>query len=89
MTVVAGKAAGAIPSAEREKGERMIRLVFGIILGAIMVIFAFQNRELVTIDFLAWQITLTRAFMVILVLLAGMIIGWLTGSVSRISRRKR
>jgi len=54
-----------------------------------MVIFAFQNRELVTIDFLAWQITLTRAFMVILVLLAGMIIGWLTGSVSRISRRKR
>jgi uncharacterized integral membrane protein len=65
----------------------MIRLIVGIILGAVVIIFAVQNTETVTYTFLAWSITAARALVVILVFVFGLLTGWLVTGLGRLSRR--
>lgn len=66
----------------------MIRLILGIVIGAVLVIFAVQNTEVVSFRFLAWAITMNRAALVIGVFVIGVLFGWLIGSIGR-SRRTR
>ena len=66
----------------------MIVLIFGLILGAVAVIFAIQNSEIVTYQFLAWNIDVTRSLVVIVVLLVGIFLGWATAGIARIRRRR-
>ena len=67
----------------------MIRLIFGIILGAIVIVFAIQNTESVTYTFLAWSLTAPRALVVIVVFVFGLLTGWMVTGLGRIGRRKR
>lgn len=64
----------------------MFRLIFGALIGAVMVIFAVQNTEMVTFHFLAWTITMNRAVLVIGVFVIGILFGWLLGSIGRSKR---
>ncbi len=66
----------------------MIRLIIGILLGAVMVIFAVQNTETVTFRFLPWAITMNRAVLVIGVFVIGGFFGWLIGSIGRAKRAR-
>jgi uncharacterized integral membrane protein len=60
-----------------------MKLIIGIILGIISVIFLIQNTEIVTIDFLFWSLTTSRALVIMIVLILGIFFGWIFGSVGR------
>jgi len=53
----------------------MFKFIIGIILGIICVIFFIQNAETVSFVFLFWEITISRALMLVTVLISGIIIG--------------
>ena len=49
--------------------------VLGVIIGILVVAFILQNTEIVEISFLFWTITISRALMVLLVFIVGIIAG--------------
>ena len=49
-------------------------LIVGIILGALAVIFAFQNVAVVTVTFLTWQITASLAIIILGTVLCGIVL---------------
>lgn len=53
----------------------------GRILAAILIIlvlvFVFQNIEVVKVSFLAWDVSMPRALLVFATLIVGIIVGWL------------
>lgn len=53
----------------------MLRLLFGFVLGAIVVIFAIQNTGTVDYAFLVWRITAPRAIVVLAVFVVGLFSG--------------
>lgn len=66
----------------------MIRLGVGVILGAIIVVFAVQNPEIVSFNFISWTVTVNKALLVIVVFIIGILFGWIIGTIGR-SRRSR
>lgn len=66
------------------------RLVIGIVLAVAALFFVFQNIGVIEIRFLFWSITMSRSLLLFLVLLIGVVIGWLWHSVSlrRAARRE-
>ncbi len=67
----------------------MVKFITGLILGALVVIFTLQNADMVTVRFLMWTVTISRAVMLFVVLGAGLIIGWMARGTSRGARRRR
>jgi uncharacterized integral membrane protein len=67
----------------------MVRLIIGVILGIITVIFAAQNTDTVTYTFLAWSLAAPRAVIVLVVLIAGMVIGWVSTGFRGLRRKKK
>ena len=55
----------------------MIRLILGIVVGAVIIIFAVQNTESVEYRFLAWTLAAPRALIVIVIYFFGLFSGWL------------
>lgn len=53
-----------------------------------LLIFVLQNTEMVSIRFLIWQFTLSRALLVLVIFLAGILGGYLLGSLAGHRRRK-
>lgn len=47
----------------------------GIFLLFLVVVFAAQNAEVVTINFLIWEFSMSRAIMIFLLLLIGFLVG--------------
>jgi len=64
----------------------MVKFILGIIIGILALIFIFQNMQTVDVSFLAWTITMSRALMLLIILLIGFILGW---AVVGIARRRR
>jgi putative membrane protein len=54
------------------------RLVTGLLLGCLIVLFIVQNAAVVEIRLLFWTFAMSRALMIFLVLAIGMVLGWLT-----------
>lgn len=52
----------------------IIFLIFGLILGALSVIFALQNIVPITVTFFAWQVEGSLSLILLLALLTGVII---------------
>ena len=67
----------------------MIRFIFGIVFGILALIFVFQNTENISVTFLAWTITTSRALILFIILAAGFVVGWAIGSIGRWRRRVR
>lgn len=52
----------------------LLSFIIGIVLGAIAVIFAFQNVAVVTVSFFAWQLTGSLAIVILGTLLCGIVL---------------
>jgi uncharacterized integral membrane protein len=59
-----------------------MKFILGLIFGIVMVIFIFQNIDVVEINFLFWSISISMALMIFLVLFIGIILGAILRSVS-------
>ena len=55
----------------------MVGKILAAILFVLVLIFVFQNIEVVKVSFLTWDIAMPRALMVFATLIVGIIIGWL------------
>ena len=55
----------------------IISLIFGLILGAVAVVFVFQNMTSITVAFLSWEIEGSLALILILTMAVGAIIALL------------
>jgi uncharacterized integral membrane protein len=64
----------------------MVRFILGVIFSILAIIFIVQNIQTVDVTFLAWTITMSRALMLLIILLIGFILGW---AVAGIGRRRR
>jgi putative membrane protein len=64
-----------------------VKLIIGLILIALTMIFIIQNVEVVQIRFLFWTLTISRALLLFIVLVMGIAVGWLFHAQS--SRRRR
>ena len=65
-----------------------MKFIIGILIGALAVVFAVQNADTVSYSFLAWTLTAPRAIVLLGVLLAGALIGWLFSTVPRFFKRR-
>lgn len=66
----------------------MIRLILGILLGIVTVIFAVQNTGMVTYAFLGWVLTAPRWLVLIAVFFFGLFTGWLVTGLRRAGKRR-
>ncbi|KJS32364.1 MAG: hypothetical protein VR64_07585 [Desulfatitalea sp. BRH_c12] len=53
------------------------KLIAGLILVGMAVLFIMQNVTAVEMTFLFWTLTMSRALLMLLILLIGVILGWL------------
>ena len=53
----------------------IINILFGILL-TLVIIFVFQNTEVVEVTFLSWKISMSRALILLLTFLVSVIAGW-------------
>jgi putative membrane protein len=65
-----------------------MKFILGLIFGIIMVIFIFQNIDIVEINFLFWSVSISRALMIFLILLMGILMGAILKSVNRVREKK-
>ena len=56
-----------------------IFLIIGLLLGALVVMFALQNLTTVAVTFLVWEINGSLALILVIAVFIGMIISWLLG----------
>ncbi len=54
-----------------------LKTVIGLVLVALVLVFTIQNREIVTVEFLLWDLSLPRAVMIFVVFLIGALAGFL------------
>lgn len=52
----------------------LISLIVGIILGAVAVVFAFQNVAVVTVSFFTWQVSASLAIVILGSILCGIVL---------------
>lgn len=54
----------------------------------LVMIFAVQNAAIVEIRLLFWEVAFPRSLLIFMMLLIGILIGWFTRSIFRISRNR-
>jgi uncharacterized integral membrane protein len=55
--------------------KKNLRLGFIILIIVLVIVFTLQNVEVVTVDFLWFEISMSRAILVVVLLLIGFIVG--------------
>jgi uncharacterized integral membrane protein len=55
-----------------------LKVVLSLIVAALLVLFTAQNYEVVELRLLFWKIEMSRAIMILAVLAAGVVLGWLS-----------
>ncbi|MCI0565077.1 MAG: LapA family protein [Nitrososphaera sp.] len=55
-----------------------MKRALSLVLLMVVVIFTAQNYEIIEIRFLGWYFLMSRAVVIFLALLSGVLIGWLT-----------
>lgn len=66
----------------RSKTYVRIRILTGLGLLLVVALFTLQNTEVVTITFVFWHFSLSRALLIFLVLVTGVVIGWVLHSIA-------
>jgi len=59
------------------------------VLAFLAVVFLAQNMEAVTVRFLVWELSLSLAVLIFLLLLSGLIMGWLLQSFAGYLKNKK
>lgn len=54
-----------------------LKLIISLILAGLAVIFIIQNVAVVKISFLFWSIQMSRALLIFILLVVGIILGWI------------
>lgn len=62
-----------------KEGSMSKKNIVFVILIALVVVFVIQNTQVVEVRLLAWTVSMSRALMVLVTLLIGIIAGWLVG----------
>ena len=62
------------------------RLIIGLTLLVLVIIFIIQNAVAVDIRFLIWKVSMSRSLVILIVLAIGIAIGWI--SASHVRKRK-
>jgi len=66
-----------------------LKLIAGLILASLVVLFAVQNAEPVEFRFLLWTFALSRALMMFILLAVGVLLGWMMHAVSVYRERRQ
>jgi uncharacterized integral membrane protein len=66
-----------------------VRLITTLVLLLLVGVFSIQNAATVEIRLLFWQVGMSRALLIFLMLLIGVIIGWFARAMYRMSRTGR
>lgn len=68
-------------------GQKMrIKIAVAAVLLVLVTIFAVQNSQIVEIKLLFWTVEISRALLIYLMLIVGMVIGWFMRAIWRLSR---
>jgi uncharacterized integral membrane protein len=60
------------------------KLITGILLAGLAVVFLLQNITVIDMRFLFWKLSMSRAIWMVMILMAGILLGWLLrGSFNR------
>ena len=65
----------------------MIKFVFGTVIGALAIVFAALNTQIVDVKLYFWTVTMSRALMILIVLGIGIVVGWVLGGSGRSRNR--
>jgi len=65
------------------------KIIGVVILAVLSLIFVAQNIDVVTVRFLFWEISMSRAVLIFFILLIGFIIGWFLNSYLSYRKDKR
>ena len=65
------------------------KITLVIILSGVVLIFLAQNLQVVTVSFLLWEMSMSRAVLIFFSLLIGFIIGWFLNSYLSYRKDKR
>ena len=76
-TPVAPPIAPPIAPRRRRSWASMLRLIAAFLCVGFGIVFTLQNTESVTVEFLIWSATLSRALLVFLLIVIGTVLGWL------------
>ena len=66
-----------------------IKLIAGLLLASLIVLFAVQNAEPVEFRFLIWTFALSRALMMFILLAIGVLLGWSLHALSSYRDRRQ
>ena len=61
----------------------MIGNIITGVLVALVLIFVFQNTQVVEVEFLVWKISMSRALVLLITFLFGALAGWLSRRMGR------
>lgn len=53
------------------------KLIAGAVLVLLVLVFVFQNTDVVDLRFLFWTVTMSRVLLAMLFLIVGLILGWI------------
>lgn len=67
----------------------VLRLVIAAAIAVLFMVFAVQNTESVTIEFLNWSFKLSQFLMMLLSAVAGVVVWEFAGAYSRRAKKKR
>jgi uncharacterized integral membrane protein len=70
-----------------KKGGK-VKFIIGIVIGILVVIFILQNTEVVEIGFLFWTISISRALMVFMVFIVGILLGAVLKGMGKKKKKK-
>lgn len=59
------------------------KLIIGLVLLGLVVLFTLQNTQVVEVRLLFWTISMSRVLLIFLLLAVGALLGWLASSASR------
>ena len=63
-----------------------LKLTVGLLLASLIVLFTLQNAEIVELRLFLWKLSMPRALMIFLVLVVGIVLGWILNELKRQKR---
>jgi len=65
---------------------KILFLIIGIIIGVFVVIFIMQNTVTVDVNLMGFNVSMSRAFMLLIVLGVGIVLGWIVKSLAHFKK---